>query len=201
MAYKSKWIAVQDALEHVASEVGGAEAWPQFRAAWREGKVSTQATCDGCPETGFHPEWLSIAMWPEPDQGILWFDGDKRGEKKWRDLETPAVAENIEVDKEGLFELWPEAIAAKSEPNEKNRRGRTASKINEAKLANLYKSIFRAARRKWPDPAKRPYASVMADYILDAQKSGHLKKEALKKLLDGKYTPAVRRGITFDKTD
>ena len=103
MSYQSPWVPFQKAFDHVASAVGEAEAWPQIREAIRDGVLKARALCDGV-NGPLHKEWLSIAIWSQPEGGMLRFEGDKHH----RVIPTaPARAERIEVDSDLLRRLWP----------------------------------------------------------------------------------------------
>jgi hypothetical protein len=72
---------------------------------------------------------------------------------------------------------------------------RRGSPENQAKQANKYQRIIDYARITWPNSSAPGYVQ-MAEFIISDGKSEGLGQVSIRKLLAGKYSPALAKGIS-----
>ena len=118
----------------------------------------------------------------------------------------------IKVPTKPLFEMFPREVVGAlkgetivvamgktaEEPKDKSRppsrKRRKRSTKEDALLKNRIERVIAAARRKWPDPKKRPDTRVMAKDLAADTNLGY-GEETIRKILEGRYRPAKELGI------
>ena len=85
--------------------------------------------------------------------------------------------------------------AESSDKQEKPRRNRKRDVKADAQRKTSYEQVEAAARRRWPDPKKRPGFKAMVDELIRDEKI-KLGSEAIRKILSGNYKPMKSRDIT-----
>ncbi|CCQ72416.1 hypothetical protein [Magnetospira sp. QH-2] len=109
MAYKSPWISLSEARDHVAFSLGDADkAWPQLRDAIRDGALEARGFT-GKIEEDLPPSWFAegVPLDNEPswEMDALFYTDDARFL-----VDPPApylCVERIKVNVETMRELWP----------------------------------------------------------------------------------------------
>lgn len=85
------------------------------------------------------------------------------------------------------------APAAPPEPTRRKQRKKDAEA--DANLTNRILAVIAEARRKWPDSAKRPPASEMAEQLAGMAKRQDFKPETVRQIIRGSYRPMKRLEI------